>query len=122
MTLITPDIQKKLPTLYSQDGCGDNAIVYAKFFTPDSLWTWYATEASVIDSQGNYLPLDGQDLHEAQDVIFFGLVDGFEVELGYFGLRELESIRGPLGLQVERDIHFRPTSIKNVRDACRGRK
>ena len=31
-------------------------------------------------------------------------VDGFEKELGYFSLRELESARGPLGLPIERDL------------------
>jgi hypothetical protein len=27
-------------------------------------------------------------------------------ELGYVGLAEITSIRGPLGLPVERDLHF----------------
>ena len=63
------------------------AVVYLKLFTPDSNWTWFATE------------FDGKDT-------FFGLVDGLERELGYFNLSELESIKGPLGLPIERDLHF----------------
>ena len=31
MKLLTKELQKKLPPLYSQDGKGDDAIAYAKF-------------------------------------------------------------------------------------------
>ena len=86
MKLMTKDLQMQLPQLYSQEEVEDPKVV-AKFFTPDANWTWFATE------------FDGKDT-------FFGLVDGFEKELGYFSLAELESIRGPLGLPVERDLWF----------------
>ncbi|MBV6396745.1 MAG: hypothetical protein HFACDABA_02345 [Anaerolineales bacterium] len=71
------------------------ALAQVKFFTPDAGWTWYASE------------FDGKD-------IFFGLVSGLEVELGYFALSELEEIRGPMGLPIERDLHFEPTTLKKV--------
>ena len=35
-------------------------------------------------------------------------------EFGYFTLRELESVRGPLGLPIERDLHFKPRPLKEV--------
>ena len=95
MKLLTEEIKKVLPKLYEQDGKGLNAIAYVKFFTPDSNWTWYVTE------------FDGKD-------IFFGLVCGFEKELGYFSLSELESVKGPLGLKIERDLYFKPTMLKNL--------
>jgi len=95
MKLITKEIQNILPKLYEQDDKGLNAIAYVKFFTPDSNWTWYATE------------FDGKD-------IFFGLVDGFVKELGYFSLLELESVRGPLGLKIERDLYFEPTTLEEL--------
>ena len=63
--------------------------------TPDSNWTWYVTE------------FDGKDT-------FFGLVDGFEKELGYFSLSELESVKGPLGLKIERDVYFKPMKLKDL--------
>jgi hypothetical protein len=47
--------------------------------------------------------------------MFFGLVIGFEQELGYFSLSELQHARGPLGLPIERDLHFQPTSLSVVR-------
>ena len=85
--LLDDETRKKLPPLYSGEQLGLEAQALAKFFTPDANWTWYASE------------FDG-------DNIFFGLVSGLEVELGYFALSELEEVRGPLGLPIERDLHF----------------
>ena len=39
------------------------------------------------------------------------LVEG----LGYFLLSELAQARGPLGLPIERDLHFQPTRLAAVR-------
>lgn len=94
--LLTQSIRQALPKLYAQDGKGYEAVAYVKFFTPDSSWTWYATE------------FDGEDT-------FFGLVQGQEEELGYFSLRELESTRGPLGLHIERDISFKPKPLSGLK-------
>jgi hypothetical protein len=93
--LLPQEIREKLPPLYSNEGVGLMALAIVKYFTPDSNWTWYASE------------FDGED-------IFFGLVSGFEVELGYFALSELEEARGPLGLPIERDLHFEPKTIKEL--------
>jgi Protein of unknown function (DUF2958) len=62
-----------------------------KLFTPDARATWLLTEVD----------LDDEDR-------CFGLCDlglGYP-ELGYVSLRELQSVRGGLGLSVERDLHF----------------
>ena len=62
-----------------------------KLFTPDAGATWLLTE------------IDPHDHDHA-----FGLCDlgqGFP-ELGYVSLAELQSVRGRLGLPVERDLHF----------------
>lgn len=96
MQLLTEEIRRSLPPLYSTEEQGDSAIVRAKFFTPTSSWTWYAIE------------FDGDDL-------FFGLVDGFEKEMGYFSLSELESVVGPYGLGIERDLHFKPCPLRDIR-------
>jgi hypothetical protein len=95
MQLLTKEIRGKLPPLGSQDSKGGKAVAYVKFFTPDSSWTWYATE------------YDGQDT-------FFGLVEGQEKELGYFSLSELESARGPMGLAIERDLHWTPKTLAEI--------
>lgn len=95
MMLLTKANRQALPPLYSQENNPDPVAV-VKFFIPTSSWTWYATE------------FDGKD-------IFFGLVDGHEKELGNFSLKELESVKGPLGLGVERDRHFTPTPLSKLR-------
>jgi hypothetical protein len=48
------------------------------------------------------------------DFHFFGLVDGHEKELGYVALSELESVRGPMGLPVERDLHWQPKTLEEI--------
>jgi hypothetical protein len=102
--LLTKELRNKLPPLDSQDGLGGRAIAYVKFFTPDSNWTWWATEGSPIkDDDGNEI-----DFH------FFGLVEGFERELGYFSLSELESAKGPMGLPIERDLHWQPKMLEEI--------
>jgi len=97
MKLLTKEILEKLPKLYSQEEKGLEAVAIVKFFTPDSNWTWYATE------------FDGEDL-------FFGLVEGFEKEIGYFRLSELQSVKGALGLPIERDMYFKPKTLKELMD------
>ncbi len=65
-----------------------------KLFTPDGACTWLLTE------------LDPEDPD-----IAFGLCDlgrGFP-ELGSVRISELQSVRGALGLPIERDLFFEPT-------------
>jgi hypothetical protein len=95
MKLLTKQNIKQLPPLYSQDKKGGDAVAFVKFFTPDSNWTWYATE------------FDGRDT-------FFGLVDGLGKELGYFSLSELQNTKGPMGLFIERDKYWSPKPLKEI--------
>ena len=97
MQLLTKAIEQEIPALYAQEDRGEEAIIYAKFFTPFSSWSWYATE------------------YDPETKTFFGLVDnGNELELGYFSLTELESVSVG-GLGIERDQHFKQTSLKEIR-------
>lgn len=93
--LLTEQLKRKLPRLYECEKQGLDAVAQVKFFTPDGSWTWYATE------------YDGED-------VFFGLVVGHETEMGYFSLSELLSVRGPLGLPIERDLYFIPKPLKEL--------
>ena len=95
MKLVTKEVKTKLPPLYSQEDKGGKAIAHVKFFTLDANWTWYATE------------FDGDDT-------FFGLVEGHEKELGYFSLRELQSVRGMMGLPIERDLYWSPKMLQEI--------
>jgi hypothetical protein len=94
MKLLTETIKKALPKLGETDGTDAKVIV--KFFDPCGSWTWYATE------------FDGEDT-------FFGLVKGFETELGYFSLSELQSVKGPLGIGIERDLYFKSVPLSEVK-------
>ena len=88
MKLLTQELRRKFPKLYANEGKEAYQVkIIAKFFDPCGSWTWYATE------------FDDKDL-------FYGFVRGFENEHGYFSLSELESVKGPLGLGIERDLYF----------------
>lgn len=100
MKMMTKEIERKLPALYAtEDIPTDEKEVVVKFFTPWSNWTWYAVEGE--KAEDHYLNKDNEDW------LFFGLVDGFEREWGYFSLSELEAVKGPFGLKIERDRNFK---------------
>lgn len=99
MKLLTKELERRFAQVGCQEGKGNKAIVIAKFFTPDSSWSWYCLE---------FLP-------ESRE--FFGLVDGHEAEMGYFSLDELEEATGPLGLAIERDLHWKERTLEEVRRA-----
>lgn len=93
--LLPDDLRARIPRLYASEHHPD-PTVWLKWFTPDAAWTWYVLE------------FDGADL-------CFGLVDGRELELGYFSLAELLAVRGPCGSPVERDIFFEPTPLSQLK-------
>ena len=101
MELLTEEIKKQLPKLYSQEQVAD-PICILKFFTPDSSWTWFIIEGSA----------------ESDDWIFFAKVvnhicpDG---ELAYVMLSELEQVKGALGLGVERDLYWKPKPLSQCK-------
>jgi Protein of unknown function (DUF2958) len=95
--LLTDELRARLPRLYTQEAAAE-PIVYAKFFLPGTGWTWYVTEGSAQEN----------------DFLFFGFVVGLESEFGYFALSELEAVRTPLGLRVERDLSFREGKLTDV--------
>ena len=95
-TLITKTLERTIPKLYATEKTRD-PVARVKLFTPDSSFTWYITE------------------YDPKRRVAFGLVQGLEEELGYFSLDELESIRGPLGLPIERDQWFKPVPLSKVR-------
>ena len=97
MKLLPKSVEKLLPPRYSQEGLGEEAIAHVKFFTPWTNWTWYASE------------------YDPEDRMFFGVVVGHEREFGYFSLDEMEAIKGPAGLRIERDLHWSPRPLRECR-------
>src|SRR5579859_6447365 len=93
MELLPEDLKKLIPPLGSLCESSDPQLCI-KYFTPDGGWTWYVAEGEP-QAEGDYL--------------FYGYVIGVEAEWGDFSLSELKSVRGRLGLPVERDLFFKPT-------------
>ncbi len=102
MELIPKEIEATLPPLYSQENVPDPVAV-VKFFDPSGRYTFYVLE-------GRREP-DG-------DLLLFGFCVsplGPDCdELGYATLSQLEGIRGPLGLGIERDLYFKPTPLSKI--------
>lgn len=86
----------KVPQLYATER-HDDPVAQLKFFTPDSSWSWFVTE------------------YDPEQRLCFGLVIGHERELGYFSLEELEEVRGPMGLPIERDLYFKPRPVSQCK-------
>lgn len=103
MKLLTEELKRQIPALYSQEHETD-PIVICKFFDPTGSWTWYVIE--------------GRE-EEDEDYLFFGYVVGFDAELGYFTLKQLETSKeGLMGIQalpIERDLYFTPCRVSEVK-------
>lgn len=112
MKLLTQHIRQallrngKLSQIYMEEGIEPpDFLPVVKLFTPDAACTWLLTE------------LDPEDPD-----IAFGLCDlGMGCpEVGSVRISEIESVRGKLGLPVERDRHFSTTkTISALADEAR---
>ena len=97
MKLLTKKLEKRFAQLGLQDHKEESVIVAARYYTPDSFWSWYAVE------------------YDPSDRMFFGLVDGRHVELAFFSLDELEDVRGLRSFPIERDLTWQECTLAEVR-------
>jgi len=89
MMLITKAIAKALPELYSnQEYTANDVKVPLKLFNPMGMGTWYITEM------------------DQETGLMFGWCDLGFPELGYVDMNELETVQLPMGMKIERDIHW----------------
>lgn len=99
--LIPDEFRERLLANGVRSAAGEDIdpVPVVKLFTPDANATWLLTE-----------------LDPDRPTIAFGLCDlGLGCpELGYVSLDEIVSVRGPLGLAVERDEHFAETRTLSV--------
>ncbi|MEE1279145.1 MAG: DUF2958 domain-containing protein [Acutalibacteraceae bacterium] len=93
MELLTKEIIERFKEypLYSQDGKGMDSVVLVKYFNPCGAGTWVITEAEEQP--------DG-------DWLLFGYCYIFEWEWGYLILSELQNLKLPFGLTIERDLYI----------------
>ena len=98
--LMTKEIGDTIPALYANEDVKDydSVLARAKLFSPYAGWRWYITE------------------WDPETGLCFGLVEGYEEELGYFSLNELAEAtvfgRAPA---VERDLHWKPRTLGAIR-------
>lgn len=85
MKLINDEVKKRFSEVGSQENTSD-PIVVAKFFNPAGAQTWFATE------------------YDEKQNICYGYVTGMhQDEWGYFSITEMEQVKLPFGLSIERD-------------------
>ena len=103
-SLMTKEIGNTIPALYANENAEDHdsALAHVKLFSPYNGWTWYVTE------------------WEGETGLCFGLVQGFEEELGYFDLTELAeaTVFGSVPA-VERDLYWEPTTLGEIKREAR---
>ena len=96
MKLLTKEITEKATKQYDKGSDMDDQMIVAKFFNPMGDWTWYLMN---LDKDEDYA---------------WGIVDGDAVEMGSFSMKELQDIKLPLGLGIERDIYFEPVPASEL--------
>lgn len=94
MKLMTKEIEAKLKAnpIYSHDGEGLDSKVIVKYFNPMGAGTWLITEG---------------EQEENGDWMLYGYCHIFEWEWGYVRLSELEEIKLPFGMTIERDLYLK---------------
>ncbi len=96
MKLITKEIEEKFEQypLGSQENLLGDAKVVVKYFNPIGVGTWLITEGNKLEN-GDY-ELFG----------YCHLGDDENAEFGYILLSDLEQIKLPFGLNIERDLYI----------------
>ncbi|NMR34959.1 DUF2958 domain-containing protein [Chryseobacterium aquaticum] len=96
MKLITKELEKRFAEVGDQSQ-SSNPLIIAKFFNPCGSETWYISEWD-------------KDADRC-----FGYIEGmWEDEWGYVSIRELEELRLPFGLSIERDRFFKEIRFKEL--------
>lgn len=98
--LMTKALEKtfeKYP-LGSQDGLMEEADVVVKYFNPCGAGIWVITEG---------------EKQENGDWLLFVYCHLFELEWGYVMLSELENVKLPFGLKIERELYVTGGKVKD---------
>ncbi len=97
MKLLTESIKRAAENQYEKQGDMKQDVV-AKFFNPCGSGTWYLM---------NKDPNDGY---------CWGIVNMHAVEVGSFDINELQNLKLPFGLGIERDLSFKPQPANEIFD------
>ena len=98
--LMTRELEDKFVDypIGSQDGKGMDAEVIVKYFNPCGRGTWLITEGEKQDNG---------------DWLLFGYCNLFEWEWGYVLLSELEGVKLPFCLTIERELYITGGKVKD---------
>ena len=102
--LMTKELGDTIPAIRSTANVEDNddVVARAKLFCPYNGWRWYVTE------------------WDRETGLCFGLVEGFETEVGYFELTELAEVTVLGGVPaIERDLYWEPKTLGEIRREAR---
>ena len=102
--LMTDKLADTIPAIGATENAKDydDVLARAKLFSPYSNWTWFITEMDRETGQ------------------CFGLVEGFEREIGYFDLTELAETTVLGGVPaVERDLYWQPMTLGEIKGGSR---
>ena len=95
MELITEDMKGQIPRLEMAPDSLD-PMVGVLFHMPMLDWAWYVLE------------FDGKDE-------VFALEERERAKWGFFSLEELQKLRGPFGVRVQRAQQYRPMRLSEAR-------
>ena len=95
MELLTKIIKEEAEKQFTKADDMSQKVV-AKFFDPMGSWTWYLMNK---DPESDYC---------------WGIVKGNAVEMGSFGLNELQEYTSQFGLGIERDTSFEPVKANVI--------
>lgn len=100
MMLMTKELEKALSEypLGSQYDKGMDSKVIVKYFNPCGNGTWLITEG---------------EKQENGDWLLYGYCHIFEWEWGYAMLSELEGVKLPFGLTIERELYVTNKLVKD---------
>ena len=96
MKLLTKKIRDKLISNHQKQDGTKTFRAELKLFNPTGIGTWYISE---LNPETN---------------MAFGLCDIFEQEFGYVSIDELQSMKLPYGLGIERDKFFIPKDFQDI--------
>ena len=104
--LMTKELADTIPAILStaNDGADepDAVVARVKLFSPYNGWRWYVTE------------------WDRETGLCFGLIEGFETEVGYFELTELAEVTVLGGVPaIERDLYWEPKTLGEIRREAR---
>ena len=86
----------RLPTYADLPEDDGSVLCRVRLFNPTGIGTWWVAA------------------YDSEDMIAWGVAELHEREIGSFSMAELLAYRGRFGLPIERDLHYRPATLRAI--------